>query len=214
MSQLALNSYQSLPQYHYCVGETIPCSANHIYLCISGVVLIATSHATGEEGLLGLVTPSLPFGLPLSEVSPYRATALTAVSVYRLHIAELRQCPRIAQQVLPYLIESLKRNEEFLIVSNRRSIAERFEAFLALLCRRVGRRTEEGVLLDIRLTHQQIANAINATRVSVTRLLTRYREEGIVVERQQKWIVREAGSRPPAPVVAEERVLTGQTAGV
>ena len=40
----------------------------------------------------------------------------------------------------------------------------------------------EGLNIDFRMTHQDIANAIGSTRVSITRILSKRRETGWVIK--------------------------------
>lgn len=189
MNTLKLNPSLSLPQLYFCPGEQIPCPPQVIYLCTRGVVLVTTCHAGGEEGVLGLMTPGLPFGVPLSGAHPYIATALTQTRLHKINFADLNRSPQLVHQFLPYLLERLRYNEEFLAVTNQRRVQERFVALLILLAKRTGHRTEQGIALDIRLTHQQIASAINATRVTVTRLMGRCRELGLILDHPRHMLI-------------------------
>ena len=45
-----------------------------------------------------------------------------------------------------------------------------------------GRPVEEGLNIDFRMTHQDIANAIGSTRVSITRILSTLRETGWLIK--------------------------------
>lgn len=184
------NTYLSFPKQKYCAGEEIHCPPHIVLLCTSGAVLLSINQNHSEEGLLGLITPGLAFGSPTSTSRDYVAISLTEVVVHKLNLKELQKSPALALQVLPCMIATLKRSEEFLMVANQRSIEARLDAFLRLLGMKAGRRTDSGVLLDFRLTHRQIANAICATRVSVTRLISRYREEGFLIDNNQRLLLR------------------------
>ena len=62
-------------------------------------------------------------------------------------------------------------------------------AIFALLAHRFGHEVAEGKSLDLRLTHQEIAQDIGATRVTVTRLLKRFQQEGKIIWSRQRCIL-------------------------
>ena len=49
-----------------------------------------------------------------------------------------------------------------------------------MLCRDFGVPSNEGITIDLRLSHQAIAEAIGSTRVTITRLLGDLRNDGLV----------------------------------
>ena len=49
-----------------------------------------------------------------------------------------------------------------------------------MLCRDFGVPGNEGITIDLRLSHQAIAEAIGSTRVTITRLLGDLRNDGLV----------------------------------
>jgi CRP/FNR family transcriptional regulator, global nitrogen regulator len=53
-------------------------------------------------------------------------------------------------------------------------------SFLLVLCRDFGVPSQEGITIDLRLSHQAIAEAIGSTRVTITRLLGDLRQEGLL----------------------------------
>jgi CRP/FNR family transcriptional regulator len=53
-------------------------------------------------------------------------------------------------------------------------------SFLLVLCRDFGVPSNEGITIDLRLSHQAIAEAIGSTRVTITRLLGDLRNDGLV----------------------------------
>jgi len=57
-----------------------------------------------------------------------------------------------------------------------RDMSSRLVSFLLVLCRDFGVPSNEGITIDLRLSHQAIAEAIGSTRVTVTRLLGDLRE--------------------------------------
>lgn len=62
-------------------------------------------------------------------------------------------------------------------------------SILIRLCNTYGVLTDEGILIDLPLTHQELANLTYGTREVIQRLLKELREKDIVIYRQQKFIV-------------------------
>ena len=61
-----------------------------------------------------------------------------------------------------------------------RDMSSRLVSFLLVLCRDFGVPGEQGITIDLRLSHQSIAEAIGSTRVTITRLLGDLRNSGLV----------------------------------
>jgi CRP-like cAMP-binding protein len=60
---------------------------------------------------------------------------------------------------------------------------------LSWLAKKFGHQVEKGQLIDLRLTHQEIAETIGTTRVTVTRLLNEFEKQGIIERLPRKSIV-------------------------
>ena len=56
------------------------------------------------------------------------------------------------------------------------------KVFLELMATDFGTPVAEGLKIDFRMTHQDIANAIGATRVNITRILSKLRETGWLIK--------------------------------
>ncbi|MEM6251698.1 MAG: Crp/Fnr family transcriptional regulator [Cyanobacteria bacterium P01_D01_bin.156] len=162
----------------FTAGHSIPLRHGEIYIICRGIVQLHTIHPDGSETLLGLAGPSMPFGLSLTNVSPYWATALTQVDVLPLSIAELENSPTLMAGLFAHLSRRLQQSEAWLALSGKRLVADRLRQLLIMLAQEFGQVETQGVKLTIRLTHHQLATAIGTTRVTVTRLLRDFRREG------------------------------------
>jgi len=154
---------------------------DEILVVCRGVVQIGTLYDSGDEALLGLACPSMPFGLPLSFIRPYQASAMTDVGLMRLSMAEVEQSAVLAQSLLRQLTRRLQQTEAILAMVGYRRVEDRLRHLLLLFKEEIGSPVTSGTRLSIRLTHQQLANAIGTTRVTVTRLLSQLQEEGWLV---------------------------------
>jgi CRP-like cAMP-binding protein len=159
-------------------GQLITMQSNEVFIVCRGVVQLSTLYPNGDEGILGLICPSMPFGTPLSQLIPYEAIALTDVVLMRVHIMEIEQSPRLAQSLFRELMRRLQQTEMLLAIAGYRRVDDRLRQLLELLRQEMGQVTAQGTRLTVRLTHQQIAGLIGTTRVTVTRLLREFRDEG------------------------------------
>jgi CRP-like cAMP-binding protein len=176
--QLLEELYQGRTLQGFRAGQAIPMNPNDLWIVCRGVVQLNTLYPNGDEALLGLACPSMPFGLPISLIYPYQAIALSDVDLMSLTLAELQQHPNLMQEVFQHLARRLRQAEAMLAMAGCRRVEDRLRQFLLLLQMEVGQPSPEGTRLTVRLTHQHLASAIGTTRVTVTRLLGKLREEG------------------------------------
>ncbi len=195
LRQLLEELYKERTLYPYSTGQSIPMNPDEVWVVCRGVVQLTTLYPTGDEALLGLVTPSMPFGLPFTVIRPYQATAMTDVDVMRLTMAEIEQSLTLTQGIFQHLSRRLRQTEAFLTMVGHRRVKDRLCELLTLLGREVGQPVDGGIRLSIRLTHQHLANAIGTTRVTVTRLLGQLREENwLAVDRNHYIVIPDHGS--------------------
>lgn len=178
LRQVLEQRYQGRSLQPYRSGQSIQMSPHEIWVVCRGVVLLSTLYPTGDEALLGLANSSMPFGLPLTYIRPYQAVALTDVDLMVVSLAEIEQSPVLAQEICRHMSRRLQQAEAFLALAGCRRVEDRLRQLLLLLQHEVGQPVKTGMRLNVRLTHQHLANAIGTTRVTITRLLGQLKEEG------------------------------------
>lgn len=181
--------YQGRNLSSFRAGQTIPMNPQDVWVVCRGVVQLSTLYQNGDDALLGLAGPSMPFGLPLTLIYPYQATALSDVDVMGLTIAEMDQSPTLAQEVGRHTVRRLRQTEAMLAMAGYRRVEDRLRQLLLLLQMEVGQPVAGGTRLSVRLTHQHLASAIGTTRVTVTRLLGQLRGEGRLVVDANRHII-------------------------
>lgn len=198
--------YHGRNTFSFASGQGIPLHDQELWVVGRGIVQLNTLHACGDEVLVGLALPSMPFGLSLTTLDPYVAIALTDAALIRFTLAEIEQSPQLTASIYRHLKRRLQQTETLLsLVSNRR-VEERLKQMLLLLQREIGHPVPGGVKISLRLTHQHLANAISSTRVTVTRALGQLQEEGwLWIDKDRQIIVSDPGaasgpSYRPTPV--------------
>jgi CRP-like cAMP-binding protein len=71
-----------------------------------------------------------------------------------------------------------RQSEAMLGLLGLRRIEDRVRGFLELLANDYGQPCDQGLRLNIKLTHQELASALSTTRVTVTRVLGSLKDEG------------------------------------
>lgn len=197
LRQILEDLYKGRSLRPYISGQPIQMAPQEVWVVCRGVVQLGTLYATGDEALLGLACPSMPFGLPLTSIRPYQASALTNVDLMRLTVSEIEESPMLAQSIFRHMSRRLRQTEAILAMVGYRRVEERLRHLLLLLKQEVGQPDTHGTRLSIRLTHQQLANAIGTTRVTVTRLLNQLKdEEWLFIDRQRHIILAPHATSP------------------
>lgn len=175
--QPALLSYgPERRRLRYRQGALIPLPDDAVLEVKEGVVALTALHADGAEVLLGLFGPGqlLP-GHPATGCA-LELTAHTEVEV-RMHTwAEAARQPELAER----LRQRLRQMETWASMQARPHMEQRVLGILGLLAESFGRPHPKGLLIDVRLTHSQLASAVGATRATVTRLLSQLRRRGVL----------------------------------
>ncbi|HEY9615622.1 MAG TPA: Crp/Fnr family transcriptional regulator [Microcoleaceae cyanobacterium] len=181
--------YQGRSLYAFRAGQPIPMTSQEVWIVCRGVVLLSTLYPNGEEALLGLAGSSMPFGLPMTLIHPYQAIALSDVDLMCVSIAELQQSAALSTEIFYHLNRRLRQAEAMLAMAGCRRVEDRLRQLILLLQMEIGQPVSDGMRLSVRLTHQHLASAIGTTRVTVTRLLGKLKEEGWLTIDQSRHII-------------------------
>lgn len=146
-------------------------------------------YETGEEITVALLRENSVFGvlsLITGETSDrfYHAVAFTPVELLSAPIEQMEKAlvdnPQLPILMLRGLSSRILQTEMMIETLAHRDMGSRLVSFLLILCRDFGIPTSEGIRIDLKLSHQAIAEAIGSTRVTVTRLLGDLREEEMI----------------------------------
>ncbi|MHC0066942.1 PAS domain S-box protein [Nostoc sp. UIC 10890] len=181
--------FNTRPIHKHSKGETIPLNPLVIWYVCQGLVKLSTYSETGEELLIGLATAGMVFGSSLTSLNIYQATALSDVELVSIYASEIAASPNLSHTLLPKINQRLQQTESFLVICGKRRVQERLQHLLQLLKREVGETVPEGTRLSVRFTHEDIASACCTTRVTITRLMGKLQEQGIISFDLKKHII-------------------------
>ncbi len=170
--------------------------ADAALLLAEGRVRIVCNTPDGKQSILALIEPGELFGeLAIIDSAPReeRAEAMTGSTVVFLPGDHLRQlmeeCSGLALGVTKLIGMRRKRVERRLRSLLFRSNRERLTQLLVDLAEQYGNPTTAGIELRIRLSHQDLASIIGATRETVTTVLGELQSEGLVLIGRQKLVL-------------------------
>uniref|UniRef100_A0A832H4V5 Crp/Fnr family transcriptional regulator n=1 Tax=Oscillatoriales cyanobacterium SpSt-402 TaxID=2282168 RepID=A0A832H4V5_9CYAN len=161
--------------------ELIPSDSGLFWQISKGIVRVSTLDDDGIFISLGYWGAGDIVGRFLSGSIPYQIECLTVVETIAL--PSFASCPTSA------LLTHIQQKEEFLQLIQQRSIRKRLICFVTWLFDRFGQDTQNGKQLNLHLTHQEIAEAIGTTRVTVTRLIKELQQDGYLCWSKQNHLL-------------------------
>jgi CRP/FNR family transcriptional regulator len=163
--------------------------AERVYLIRRGAVRLSRVYESGEEITVALLRENSLFGV-LSLLTGqrsdrfYHAVAFTRVEMVTAPATSVRNAieadTAVGLRLLQGLSSRILQTETMIETLTHRDMSSRLVSFLLVLCRDFGVPDELGITIDLRLSHQAIAEAIGSTRVTITRLLGDLRQSGLV----------------------------------
>ncbi|MDZ7957082.1 MAG: PAS domain S-box protein [Aulosira sp. DedQUE10] len=187
------NTINSIIQHRqldkYSKGENITLKPLEIFYVNKGWVKLSTFCETGEEVLIGLAGTGMVFGSSMTALNIYQAVALSNVELVSIYMTEIPASPTLSSTILPKINQRLQQTESFLAISGRRQVQERLHHLLQFLKQEIGEPVSQGTRLSVRLTHEDLASACCANRVTITRLMSKLRKEGIISFDAKKHII-------------------------
>ncbi|HHP7244783.1 MAG TPA: Crp/Fnr family transcriptional regulator [Elainellaceae cyanobacterium] len=139
------------------------------------------SSLNSEEAFLGFVGAGQPFEIVAQ--SPFTLQSFAHVdqtSVIWMYWHDLDNWPHFRREVLDAFRYQHQRKLLWLSTLGQRRTIDRLLGFLTLLIEEYGEPCEVGYCLPWVLTHAQIGSAIGSTRVTVTRLMGKLRQKGLI----------------------------------
>jgi len=95
-------------------------------------------------------------------------------------VAEIASAPILSHSLYPKIVARLRQTETMLTISGKRQVQERLHQLLDFLKEEIGQSTPNGIRLEVRLTHEELASACCTTRVTITRLLGKLQKQGLI----------------------------------
>jgi CRP/FNR family cyclic AMP-dependent transcriptional regulator len=211
-NELGFLAQRAIPR-HYSAGETVfgegePCSG--LYVVESGQVRIFKSSASGREQVLSIDGPGSSIAeLPVFDGGNYPASVAAVCDATLLFVSKQdfqALClahPQVALKVLKVVGARLRRLVGIIEELSFTTVRHRLAAFLLRLVQKEGKRTDEGVVITMPVSNQELASQIGTVRELVSRNLSRLQAEGMIRIDGRSVIVRDLQALEAAMQSAE-----------
>ena len=163
---------------HISKGNSIPWLKGKIWIVVKGLIQLRAVTFEGNELILGFLGPNQVFGEPFSLMDHCRPFALVDCELLLLPFEEAYNSPTLALAILESLSLRHRSTELNLAILLEKTVEEKVKAFFELIATDFGHPVEEGLMIDFKITHQDIANALGVTRVTITRILSQLQKTG------------------------------------
>jgi len=172
-------------------------TGNYMYLVLSGKVKVAKTSSSGKETLLAIHKTGDFFGemslldgkTAPATVSAMEDSKLISVSGKDFH-KYLMHNETVLLQIINVLCARLRQVWQTQSLSSSKADA-RICMGIYQLAKRHGVQDAHGTIIDLKITHQELAEMVSTSRETVTRVIARLREEGIIeVEHRRMTVLK------------------------
>jgi CRP-like cAMP-binding protein len=160
----------------------VPTQGDILWEILRGVVKTETWTETGKIISLGYWGTGDVVGKPLVTVDPYEISCVTPVMV--------RCLGQQNESALPMMIQHIQRLQKLVWAIRQDSVAEQLWCLLIWLFEKFGAVIPGGYLIDIRLTHQELAELAGSSRVTVTRLLKKFEVKRLLYRLNKHYVLQ------------------------
>ncbi len=170
-------------------------TTEYMYIILNGKTKVIQTTEDGKEILLAMHHSGEFFGemsLLDGKTSPATVVAMEDSSVAIISRQEfyslIRAQKRILDNLLLILCSRLRDSWEKIQLLNLKNASQRIKILFLMLSDKYGEKTAEGVTLNIKLTHQEIAEMTGMTRETVTRMIDKWQKDGEIIVLKNRFI--------------------------
>lgn len=170
-----------------------------MYVIAAGRVKLTQVTANGDQVIVNYFGPGSGLGIivALSEMTyPLTAEAIEPCTVIAWGRDEMKtlmlRYPRLALNGMEMIAGRFVRLQERFSDVATRQVEQRVARALLRLVRQFGKRVEQGVLIDIPLSRQNLAEMTGTNLYNVSRILRKWEKAGLVSSQRQTVIICKA----------------------
>lgn len=161
--------------------------ATHLHILLEGSVKLTQVTPDGQQVILEVANPRQEFAvLALLEEIDYPVSAQAVKDSKALAWDKesldvlMKKYPQIAINALYTVVHHTREFQRQVRDLSTKRVARRIARTLTRLASQTGKKTEEGVLIDMPLTRQDIAEMTGTTLYTVSRVLKKWEEKGLI----------------------------------
>lgn len=199
-TELGFLAQRAVPR-QYAPGEVVfaegqPCAG--LYVVERGHIRIFKTSPGGREQVLTIDGPGSSVAeVPVFDGGNYPASGAAVDSALLLFVSKQdfqALClahPQVTLKVLRIVGARLRRLVEIIEELSFTTVRHRLASFLVRLARQEGKRTPAGIEILLPASHQELAAQIGTVRELVSRNLSRFQAEGLLIVEGRNVIVRD-----------------------
>jgi CRP/FNR family transcriptional regulator len=180
-------------EHVYRAGEPF-CS---LYAIRSGSIKIYTLAEDGQEQIVGFYISGELVGLDALETGchAFSACVLETTTLCEMPFDRLTELsntlPSLNQQLCRLMSREISHEQAMLLLLGKKSAEERLASFLLNLRERLRQRGFSGKEFSLSMSRHDIANYLGLAVETVSRLFTRFQEEGLLTVRRRQISIRD-----------------------
>lgn len=167
----------------------------YMYIILSGKVKVIQISEDGKETILAIHRTGEFFGeMSLIDGKTVPATVLaientlTAVISKNDFYSLIHSQSKILERLLQILCARLRNSWDMIQILNFKNASQRLKMLFYMLAEEYGKETGEGVTLDLKLTHRDIANMAGLTRETATRVIDKLQKDKEITILKNRYI--------------------------
>ncbi len=166
-----------------------------MYIIFSGKVKVIRTTEEGKEIILAMHQPGDLFGeISLIDGKTTPATVIATEDSFIAIISKkdfysiLFTQNKALENLLKILSSRLRKSWETIQLLNFNNASQRVKMLFLMLSDEYGEKTTEGMILKVKLTHQNISDMTGLTRETVTRAMNKWQNNGEITTLENKFI--------------------------
>lgn len=170
-----------------------------LFYVVEGLVKLFIVSRDGKEKTMQILGGGQIFGetAMFNELGYcLNAQTLTDTVVYCATFKELKDAameePDLAFELLRVMSDKMRTSNQQVKDMIFYDVAGRTANQILVFGQQFGTKTEQGILIQLVLTHQEIANLLGASRVTVTKILNQFEEDGVIEIVNRRILIRDA----------------------
>ena len=180
-------------------------TGNYMYIVLAGKVKVTKATSGGKESILAIHRTGDFFGemaLLDGKTSPATVSAMEDCKIISVSSADfhnhLMRNEKVVQQIIQVLCARLRQVWGQVQALSYSTADARIRAGVYQLARKHGVRDARGTIIDLKITHQELAEMVGTSRETVTRTLAHLRKQGILQIDQRRMILLKPEALLPA----------------
>jgi CRP-like cAMP-binding protein len=162
-------------------------TGNYMYVVLAGKVKVTKTTSSGKETILAIHQTGDFFGemaLLDGKTSPATVSAMEDCRIAAIHHSDFQRqlmCnEKVVRQIIQVLCSRLRQVWAQIQELSYSTADDRIKAGILQLSRKHGVQDARGIIIDLKITHQELAELVGTSRETVTRTLARLQKKGIL----------------------------------